>query len=487
MEMSPVSTDRGNTLLLDNVSDGIAIVQHGAIKSVNPSLVKLTGYSIRELASRPFMDLVHPDDRQAVVEHRFTRLIGREVPSAHAFRIVHRRGDSRWVEANELPTTWQGQPAVLHILTDVTQLQMVEQKLSESERRYLLLAENVSDVIWVTDLHLKPTYFSPSVRRLLGFTVEEAMTGTIETVLTPRSVEKASRLRAEALSMEGRGIGRASGTPTVALEFKRKDGSTVWADTTVTFVRDSAGRPNAILGILRDITEQRRARERLRESLRTLERTVDDTVRAMACTVETRDPYTAGHQRRVAELATSIARHMGLSRDQLRTISTAGHLHDLGKIGLPTDILGKPGALSEAEFALIRTHPRVAYDILKNVESFARVADVVLQHHERLDGSGYPSELRGEEIHLEARVLAVADVVEAMTSHRPYRPSLSLDEAIEEVRQNSDRLYDAEAVRACLEILSNGGFTCENDVHRAERVSASNLATVGGFRPSGHR
>jgi PAS domain S-box-containing protein len=487
MEMSLASVDHADTLLLEYVSDGVAVVQDGAIKSANHGLAEITGYDERELTGCPLMDLVHPDDRQAVVEHRFRQLTGKEVSSLHRFRIVDRSGQSRWVEAKELPANWQGKPAVVHILTNVTRLRKAEQELNESERRYRLLAENVSDVIWVTDPSLKPTYLSPSVSRLLGFSVEEAMTGAIQTLLTPRSLEKALRLLAGAFSEESEEIGRASGSPTLALEFKHKDGSTVWASTTVTFMRDSAGHPNGIVGVVRDISEQRRARKRLRESLRTLEKTVDETVRAMASTVETRDPYTAGHQRRVAELATGIARLMGVTRDDLRTVRTAGHLHDLGKISLPADILGKPGALSDTEFALIRTHPRVAYDILKNIESFGRVSEVVLQHHERLDGSGYPAGLKGEQIHLEARVLAVADVVEAMTSHRPYRPSLTVDEAIEEVRQNSGRLYDEEAVRACLEILSSGGFTCGKDVDCAHRVTSMNLAPMGGSRSSMRR
>ena len=184
----------------------------------------------------------------------------------------------------------------------------------------------------------------------------------------------------------------------------------------------------------------------------------EGTIQAIASTVETKDPYTAGHQRRVTQLACAIARGMGLSSDRMRVIRTTGLLHDLGKISLPADILAKPGNLTELEFAVIRTHPQVAYDVLKNIESFGQIAEIVLQHHERMDGSGYSSGLHGEQILLEARILAVSDVVEAMFSHRPYRPALGLQKAREEIAQNSGTLYDPEVVETCLSVFDQTGF-----------------------------
>ncbi|MDM8000379.1 MAG: MEDS domain-containing protein [Dehalococcoidia bacterium] len=333
-----------------------------------------------------------------------------------------------------------------------------EATLRESERRYRLLAENVSDVIWVTDMNLKPIYFSPSVTRLLGYSVEEAMAGTIETRLTTESMGAATETFARVLALIQKDPRGAPGAGTLELEFKRKDGSTLWADTTVSLVRDDSGRPIEILGVLRDISDRKRTEEQLRHSLEVLERTMEGTIQAVAATVETKDPYTAGHQRRVTQLACAIGQEMGLSRNRILVLRTAGLLHDLGKISLPTDILTKPGGLTDIEMAVIRTHPQVAYDVLKNIESFQKIAEVVLQHHERMDGSGYPAHLCGEDILLEARILAVSDVVEAMSSHRPYRAALGLDKALDEITRNSGILYDPDVVRACLRVFRETGF-----------------------------
>ncbi len=167
-----------------------------------------------------------------------------------------------------------------------------------------------------------------------------------------------------------------------------------------------------------------------------------------------RDPYTAGHQTRVTDLACIIAKEMSLSKEQIEGLQMAGLIHDIGKILVPAEILSKPGKLTEIDFSMIATHPKVAYDILKDIEFPYPVAQIVIQHHERMDGSGYPAGLTAEEILLEAKILAIADVVEAIASHRPYRPALGQDKAIEEISQNRGVLYDPKAVDACIKVLS---------------------------------
>jgi putative nucleotidyltransferase with HDIG domain len=192
-----------------------------------------------------------------------------------------------------------------------------------------------------------------------------------------------------------------------------------------------------------------------------LQRALEGTIHTLASAIEMRDPYTAGHQRGVAQLACAIANEMGLSEEQTEGIRMAGLIHDIGKIGIPAEILSKPGPLTELEYGLIKMHPQVGYDVLKEMDFPWPVAQIVLQHHERMDGSGYLQGLSDDEIMLEARILAVADVVEAMASHRPYRPAHGLDETLEEISRNRARLYDAEAVDACLKLFTEDGFTFE--------------------------
>jgi len=178
----------------------------------------------------------------------------------------------------------------------------------------------------------------------------------------------------------------------------------------------------------------------------------------MAFAVESRDPYTAGHQRRVADLAHAIGSEMGLSEERLVGIRMGGIIHDLGKISVPAEILSKPSRLNEHEFGMIKLHPQVGYDILKKIDFPWPIAQMVYQHHERMDGSGYPQGLSGKKILLEARILAVADVVEAMASHRPYRPALGIDKALEEILKNKNVFYDPEVVDACLKLFKEKGF-----------------------------
>jgi PAS domain S-box-containing protein/putative nucleotidyltransferase with HDIG domain len=200
--------------------------------------------------------------------------------------------------------------------------------------------------------------------------------------------------------------------------------------------------------------ERKRGEDALQESYRKLEKAMRGTIDAMARTAETRDPYTAGHQKRVAILSQAIARKMQLPEDKVSAIHMAAMIHDLGKINVPAEILSKPGGLTELEVDLIRIHPKVGYEILKEIDFPWPIAEIVLQHHERLDGSGYPQGKSGDDVLLEARILGVADVVEAISSHRPYRSALGLDRALEEITKNRGTLYDAKVVDACVKILT---------------------------------
>jgi HD-GYP domain-containing protein (c-di-GMP phosphodiesterase class II) len=216
-------------------------------------------------------------------------------------------------------------------------------------------------------------------------------------------------------------------------------------------IRDEKGQLLYYEGMDEDITNRKESTERMRKAL-------GATVQAMAVTVETRDPYTAGHQRRVADLARSIATEMNLSTDQIDGIRMAAIIHDLGKISVPAEILSKPTKLTALEFSLIKTHAQSGYDILKDIDFPWPIARMVLEHHERMDGSGYPNGLIAEETLLESRILAVADVVESMASHRPYRPALGIDAALKEIEKNRGALYDTGAVDACVRLFREKGF-----------------------------
>ncbi len=203
------------------------------------------------------------------------------------------------------------------------------------------------------------------------------------------------------------------------------------------------------LGELERMVENRTAK---------LQAALQGVIHVMALTVESRDPYTAGHQRRVAELASAVAEEMGWTTDQVKGIRMAGMIHDLGKISVPAEILSRPSRLIDIEFCLIKDHAQLGYDILKEIDFPWPVAQIVYQHHERMNGSGYPRGLRGKDILLEARIMAVADVMEAMASHRPYRPSMGIDRALEEISGNIGMIYDPEVVDACLRVVGKGKF-----------------------------
>jgi HD-GYP domain-containing protein (c-di-GMP phosphodiesterase class II) len=189
-----------------------------------------------------------------------------------------------------------------------------------------------------------------------------------------------------------------------------------------------------------------------------LRKTLEATVHAIAVTVETRDPYTAGHQRRVADLSKTIASEMGLSSDRIDGLCMASKVHDIGKISVPAEILSKPTKLSPTEFSLIKIHAQSGYEILKDIEFPWPIARMVLEHHERMDGSGYPNALTGDNLLVESRIVSVADVVESMANHRPYRPSLGIRAALDEIAKNKGILYDPDVVDVCLKIFNEKGY-----------------------------
>ncbi|TES94443.1 MAG: HD-GYP domain-containing protein [Candidatus Cloacimonadota bacterium] len=204
--------------------------------------------------------------------------------------------------------------------------------------------------------------------------------------------------------------------------------------------------------------KQKRMEEKLKQNSLRIKNIFDGIVHALTLIVETRDPYTAGHQKRVAKLASAIAKEIGLLDEQVEAIRLAGLIHDVGKITVPSEILTKSSLLNENEFNIIKSHSEVGYDILKRIDFSWNVSEIVFQHHERLDGSGYPLGLYGEEILIEAKIIGVADVVEAMSSHRPYRPARGIGNTFSHLSENKEILYDSQVVEACLNLFYKKGF-----------------------------
>lgn len=249
---------------------------------------------------------------------------------------------------------------------------------------------------------------------------------------------------------------------TLESRYMRKDGSSAWVNLTVSLHNDNSGMPEYLIAVVEDISSRKAAEDRAHSAAQALDRAVLQLVQSLARSVEKRDPYTAGHHERTARLATALAERMGLPATQVEGIRLGAQIHDLGNIYVPTEILNRPGKLNEYEFALVKTHPQMGYDILTDVDLPWPVQNMILQHQERLDGSGYPQGLTGDAICLEARIIAVADVVEAMTSHRPYRPALTLNQALAELRRGRGVCYDAAVVDACMAEIETSGLPWEH-------------------------
>ena len=326
--------------------------------------------------------------------------------------------------------------------------------LRESEERFRDLAELLPEIVFETELNGRITFVNKMGIEGTGYSDEDFKSGlSADQLLIAEDKERVGKNISKVLHGE-----KLGGSEYTAL---RKDGSTypiaVYSSPII-----SEGKPIGMRGIIIDITERKWAEEELKRGFEKLQRALEGTVNVLVSAIEMRDPYTAGHQRRVTQLACAIAEEMGLPEEQIEGLRLAGLIHDIGKISVPAEILSKPGRLTDLEFGLIKAHPQVGYNVLNGSLEFPwPVAQIVLQHHERMDGSGYPQGLSGEEIILEARILAVADVVEAMASHRPYRSARGIDKALEEISQNRGVLYDPEVVDVCLKLFTEKGFKLE--------------------------
>lgn len=342
---------------------------------------------------------------------------------------------------------------VMAIARNITERKRAQQALEESESRYRGLFERSLDMVIVIDLEGRIIDANPATARLSGYPLDRLIGRHAWECFTEEE-------RLVAIDMLSTMVRTEQAPCLVEFHPRRKNGRVLDVEVNASLVYHEGTLVGVEL-ISRDITERKqRERERAQAVVR-LNRVMAATIEAMSAAVEMRDPYTASHQRRVTRVARAIAEEMGLSDESQQALSVAGALHDLGKISIPAEILAKPGQVTDAEFQLIKEHPEASYNLLKSIRFPWPVAEIVFQHHERLDGSGYPQGLKGDEMLPEARVLAVADVFEAMSSHRPYRPALGTAAALEELEHGRGTLYNPEAVDACIRLVRDKGFTLE--------------------------
>jgi PAS domain S-box-containing protein len=438
--------------ITENSSDIIVITdKNGDIKYCSRSTERFTGYKPEELIGRNVIRIIHPDDVKRAVGDFGKAILAKDSAIPNGFRIVHKDGSERYFEG--LGKNLLDNPSVAGFIMnvhDTTERKQADEALRESERKYKSLIDNFQDIILTINLEGKITFASQSIKEKLGyesaetinmsildFVQEEDHQRVMENLQKGMKGEKITGFQIQVITKSGKRVFFESFFSRVY-----KDGEVVGAQA-----------------IIKDITESKRAEEELKQSFERMRKALGATVQSISMIVEMKDPYTAGHQQRVSDLARAISTEMGLSADQRDFIRTASAIHDIGKISIPAEILSKSTKLTDMEFNLIKTHAQSGHDILKDIEFPWPVADVVLQHHERMDGSGYPQGLKGNDIFLEARIMAVADVVEAMASHRPYRPSLGIDCALDEISRNKGILYDADVVDACLKLFQEKGYT----------------------------
>ena len=442
-------------LHFENATDVIfSYDPHFRILSISPSVEKVLGYRPEELVGRTFAEvaILAPESLASALTQARRVLAGEEVTVEYVF--MTKDGSRRYGETSGSPLVVDGRVVgAVSIARDITDRKRSDEALRRSEA-LLKEAQEVAHIgHWEIDYASGQLMWSEEVYRIFGRS-PKSFSPTREAFLeTVHPEDREAVRRAFEESLEGRKPYQTTH------RIVRPDGNVRIVQERSRIYSDGHGRPVRSLGTVQDITELWRAEQALQDSLGKLRKTLNASIQAMIAMIEVRDPYTAGHQKRVAVLAAAIAAEMGFPSEKIEGLRIAASIHDLGKISVPAEILCKTVTLTEYELMLIRIHPQIGFEILKGIEFPWPVDHIVQQHHERLDGSGYPNKLRGEALIPEARILMVADVVEAMTAHRPYRPAHSLEQALQEIAGNAGVKFDSEVVAACLRLFKEKGFS----------------------------
>lgn len=431
-----------------DIADVILIVigRDERIQLINRKGCELTGYGEKEVIGKNWFDTFIPSDKRDEFRAGFQRVMKGELEPSEYFEnpIITRTGEARIISWHNTALR-DGKGGITGILSsgeDIT-------RRREAEEHYRDLFENTEEGIFQTTLEGKLIHVNPAYAKMLGYGSPEELRSSVSNITEHYSNPGKRSAMVERIKKYGNIKG-------YELQMKRRDGQNIWISVNARIVRDSRG--VYLEGMVEDVTKRKQAEKDLRKSFRRLRGAMEGAIHAVAMTVEAKDPYTAGHQQHVAELSREIAREMGLPKGEIEGIYLSGMIHDLGKISVPTEFLAKPGKLTDFEYSLIKTHAEAGYRILKDIDFPWPVAEIIRQHHERLDGSGYPLGLKSDQILRATKIISVADVVEAMTFHRPYRPGFGLKLAMEEVRRNREKLYDSEVVETCLAIFAKGEF-----------------------------
>jgi len=394
---------------------------------------------------------VHPEDLEPVLREIGRHVDGETPIYVSEHRLRCRDGSYRWILDRGKVVTRDAGGRPLKMIgthTDISARREADIRLRESEAKFKGLVEQTIVGIVIIDRGTL-YYANPRTAEILGYAPDEIVGPGLSRLVHPEDwIEVEHRIDSV---LSGR-------TTDIRHEFRgrRKDGSAVHIGTHGSCA-EYAGR-TVVIGVVQDITDRLRAERQIADYVARLERSIMHTVEAISQMVELRDPYTSGHERRVGDLAAAIGRELGFDEHRITGLRIAGSVHDVGKITVPAEILSKPGRLSAAEYEIVKTHAEKGHEILKNIDFPWPVAATVLQHHERLDGSGYPQGLKGDDIMIEARILAVADVIESMTTHRPYRPALGLEPALKEILSHSGHLYDPQVVAVAMRLFREQSY-----------------------------
>jgi PAS domain S-box-containing protein len=415
--------------------------------TANPAFAAMTGLEVQDVIGRRATEVI-PGLRETGLIERYGRIAATGEPER--FQVFVPALGRHYDVAAFSPAPG----AFATAFGDITEQKVASDLLAESEEKFRLAMEAAR--LGIYDWHVPSggVYFSPGYAAMLGYRREKLAPtyGEWERRVHDEDRDRVLGTLQEFLSGD---VNRFESE----YRLQANDGHWIWALEQARVVElDGDGSPLRVVGTISDISTRRRAQDDLRATTERLRRTVAGTVTALGAAVESKDPYTAGHERRVAELACAIAEDLGRPEEEIAGLQLAAVMHDVGKIAVPAEILSKPGMLTDIEMTLVRRHAEVGRDIIAGIEFDRPVADIVWQHHERLDGSGYPRELTGDLILPEARVLAVADVVEAMMSHRPYRPARPITEAMDEIAAGAGVLYDRDVCAVCRSLFLDRRF-----------------------------